>query len=131
MIIVVTLLCCGPDRRHRAHGGVGTVPVERWLPNILDAALMLSLQSTRHVRTASHASSVALPLPLTTLVDLPQKHRDAQPFARGLAWQELVLALRQMSALAVMLRMGVGEEARAQEHGMLPVFLAQRVHTLI
>src|SRR5215510_15283086 len=69
--------------------------------------------------------------PAYSLVNLPQKHRDAQPLARGLAWEELVLALRQMSALAVMLRMGVGEEARAQEHGMLPVFLAQRVHTLI
>jgi len=45
------------------------------------------------------------------LADLPQKHRDAQPFARGLARQELALALRQMSALAVMLRVGVGEEA--------------------
>src|SRR4029453_6536307 len=66
MIIVVTLPCCGPHRRHRAHGGVGTVPVERWLPNMLDVALMLSLQSTRHVRTASHAPSVALPLPLAT-----------------------------------------------------------------
>src|SRR5215470_17469891 len=66
MIIVVTLLCCGPDRRHRAHGGVGTVPVERWLPDILDVALLLSLQSTRHVRTASRASSVALPLPRAT-----------------------------------------------------------------
>src|SRR5262245_35920370 len=71
------------------------------------------------------------PSRLPPLVDLPQKHRDAQPFACGLAWQELMLALRQMSTLAVMLRMGVGEEARAQEHGMLPVFLAQRVHTLI
>ena len=53
------------------------------------------------------------PSRLPPLVDLPQKHWDAQPFTRGLAWQELVLALRQMSALAVMLRMGVGEEARA------------------
>ena len=64
-------------------------------------------------------------------MDLPQKHRDAQPFTRGLAWQELALTLRQMSALAVMLRVGVGEETGAQEHGMLPVFLTQRIHTLV
>src|SRR5262249_5551136 len=71
------------------------------------------------------------PSRLPSLVDLPQKHRDAQPFAHGFAWQGLALALRQVSALAVMLRVGVGEEAGAQEHGMLPVFLAQRIHTLI
>src|SRR5262249_58477846 len=59
--------------------------------------------------------STALPL-----ADLPQKHRDAQPFARGLARQELALALRQMSALAVMLRVGVSEKAGTQEHAMLP-----------
>ena len=57
------------------------------------------------------------PSRLSLLVDLPQKHRDAQPFACGLVWQELALTLRQMSALAVMLRVGVGEEAGAQEHG--------------
>src|SRR5262245_53632808 len=68
---------------------------------------------------------------LPPLVDLPQKHRDAQPLACGLAWQELLLALRQMSTLAVMPRLGVSEEARAQEHGMLPILLPQRVHTLI
>src|SRR5215831_7142034 len=71
------------------------------------------------------------PSRLPPLVDLPQKHRDAQPFTRGLAWQELALTLRQMSALAVMLRVGVGEEAGAQEHSMLAIFLTQRIHTLI
>src|SRR5215510_6343456 len=64
--MIVTLLCCGPNRRHGAHGGVGTVPVDRWTPDMLDVALLLSLQSTRHVRTASRASSVALPLPRAT-----------------------------------------------------------------
>ena len=42
-----------------------------------------------------------------------------------------LLALRQMSALAVVLCVGVGEEAGAQEHGVLAIFLAQRIHTLI
>src|SRR5262245_53632809 len=64
--MVVTLPCSGPNRCHGAHGGVGTVLVERWTPDMLDVALLLSLQSTRHVRTASRASSVALPLPPAT-----------------------------------------------------------------
>ena len=37
-------------------------------------------------------------------MDLPQKHRDGQPFARGLARQELALALWQMPACPIMLR---------------------------
>jgi hypothetical protein len=44
-------------------------------------------------------------------VDFPQKDRDTQPFARGLAWQELALALRQMPTLAVMLRALMRQEA--------------------
>src|SRR5215510_8092615 len=129
--MVVTLPCSGPNRCHGAHGGVGTVLVERWTPGILDVALMwlgkemISL-SPHPVRRALRCLSRLPPL-----VDLPQKHRDAQPFACGLAWQELMLALRQMSTLAVMLRLGVSEEARAQEHGMLTILLPQRVHTLI
>ena len=50
---------------------------------------------------------------------------------RGLARQELALALRQMSVLAVMLRVDVCEEAGSQEHWMLTVFLTQRIHTLV
>src|SRR5215211_7310704 len=86
----------------------------------------LCFPSRARVTSAPHLMQRAWRCPsrLLPLVDLPQKHRDAQPFARGLAWQELALALRQMSALAVMLRVGVGEEAGAQEHGMLPIFLA-------
>jgi hypothetical protein len=64
-------------------------------------------------------------------VHVAHEQGNAQSFARGLSWQELALALRQMSALAVMLCVGVGEEAGSQEHGMLPVFLAQRIHTLV
>src|SRR5215510_782818 len=101
--MVVTLPCYGPNRGHGAHGGVGTVPVDRWTPDMLDVALLLSLQSTRHVRTPSYAKSMALPLTPAPLVNLPQKHRDAQPFARRLARKELRLALRQMPTLAVML----------------------------
>ena len=101
--MVVTLPCCGPNRRHGAHGGVGTVPVDRWTLDMLDVALRLSLQSTRHVCTPSYAESMALPLPPAPLVNLPQKHRDAQPFARRLARKELTLALRQLPALAVLL----------------------------
>src|SRR6266566_7548743 len=44
------------------------------------------------------------PSRLPPLVDLPQKHWDTQPFARGLAWQKLALSLRQMPTLTVMLR---------------------------
>ena len=51
------------------------------------------------------------PSRLPPLVDFPQKHRDAQPFVRSLAWQEMALALRQMSTLAGMLRMDMREEA--------------------
>jgi len=44
-------------------------------------------------------------------VDLPQKHWDTQPFARGLAWQKLALSLRQMPTLTVMLRTLMRQEA--------------------
>ena len=101
--MVVTLPCCGPNRRHCAHGGVGTVPVDRWTPDMLYVALMLSLQSTRHVRTHRMQRAWRCLSRLPPLVHLPQKHRDAQPFARSLARKELTLALRQMSALAVLL----------------------------
>jgi hypothetical protein len=80
-------------------------------PDMLDVALILSLQSTRHVRTPSYAASMALPLPPAPLVNLPQKHRDAQPFARRLARKELTLALRQMPTLAVMLCALMGQKA--------------------
>ena len=84
--MVVMLPCYGPDRRQSAQGGVGTVPINGWTPDTLAVALMLSFQGRPHVRAASRASCVALPLPPAPLVDLPQKHRDAQSFARGLAW---------------------------------------------
>ncbi len=71
------------------------------------------------------------PSRLLPLVDLPQKHRDAQPFARGLARQELALALWQMPPLAVMLGMGVCEEAGSQEHGMLAIFLTEDVSEVL
>ena len=61
------------------------------------------------------------------LVDLPQKHRDPQPFARGLTRQELALSFRQMSPLTVVLGMRVREKTRAKEDRVLAIFLAQRV----
>src|SRR5262249_15814609 len=71
--MVVMLPCCGPHRRHVAHGGVGTVPVERWTPDMLHVALLLSLHGARHVRTASCASSVAPPLSPVTASGPPPK----------------------------------------------------------
>ena len=68
---------------------------------------------------------------LPPLVDLSQEHRDAQPFARGLARQELALSFRQMSPLTVVLGMGVSEKTRAQEDRVFAIFLAQRIDTLI
>src|SRR5262249_54073824 len=129
--MVVTLPCCGPHRRQSAQGGVGTVPVDRWTPDRLDVALRLSLHGTHHVRTPSHAESVTRPSRLLPLVDLPQKHRDAQSFARGLARQELAPALRQMSALAVMLGALVCQETRAQKYGVLAVLFPQRIHAFV
>ena len=58
------------------------------------------------------------PSRLPPLVDLSQEHRDAQPFARGLARQELALSFRQMSPLPVVLGMGVREK-----YGKHTVFL--------
>jgi hypothetical protein len=71
------------------------------------------------------------PSRLLPLVDLLQKHRDAQSFTRGLAREELALALRQMSTLTAMLCVGVCKEAGSQEHGMLAIFLTQRIDTLV
>jgi len=50
------------------------------------------------------------------LVHFTHKHWNRQPFAYRLARQELALALRHLPALAVVLRMGVGEETGPQEH---------------
>ena len=55
----------------------------------------------------------------------------AQPFARCLAWQEIMLPLMQMPPLAVMLAMGVGQKTRSQEHRMLAIFLAQHIDALV
>ena len=65
------------------------------------------------VTSAPHRTQRARDCPsrLLPLVDLPQKHRDTQPFARGLAWQKLALSLRQMPTLAVMLRALMRQEA--------------------
>jgi hypothetical protein len=51
------------------------------------------------------------------------EHRDFQALARGLAGQELLAALRQMSARTVMLRALMRQETRTQEHGMLAVLV--------
>jgi len=74
---------------------------------------------------------VRCPSSLATLADFAHEHRDAQPFARRLARQERMLPLRQMPALAVVLRVGVGQETGPQEYRMLAIFLAERVHALI
>jgi hypothetical protein len=60
-----------------------------------------------------------------------QKHGDSQALAGGLPGKELALAIGQMSALAVMLRVSVCEETGAQKYGVLAVLLPQRIHTLV
>ena len=57
--------------------------------------------------------SLRCPSSLASLADLPHEHRDTQPFAHRLAWQELALPLWQLPPLAVVLRVGVGEETGA------------------
>src|SRR2546430_126473 len=42
-----------------------------------------------------------------------------------------MLTLGQMPSITIVLGMGVGEKTRAQEHRVLAVFLAQRVHALV
>src|SRR5262249_23122737 len=71
------------------------------------------------------------PSRLPPLVDFPQEHRDAQPFARGLAWEKLALSLRQMVTLAVMLRALMRQEACPYKHRVLAVLLTQGIHTFV
>ena len=68
---------------------------------------------------------------LAPLADLAHEHGDSQPSARRLPRQEDLLSLWQMPPLAVVLGMGVGQKTGPQEHRMLAIPLAQRVHTLI
>jgi hypothetical protein len=56
-------------------------------------------------------------------VDLTHEHRDAQPSACCLTWQEFVLPLRQIPPITVVLGMGVSQKTRAQEHLNLSRFM--------
>ena len=109
--MVVMLPCCGPHRRHGPHGGVGMIPMDRETPTC--SPWPACFPAMARVTSAPHLMQRSWPCPsrLPSLVDFPQKHRDAQPFARGLAWQEPALALRQMPTLAVMLRALMRQEA--------------------
>src|SRR2546426_11852183 len=68
---------------------------------------------------------------LAALVHVAHEHGDPQPSARRLARQEDLLPLWQIPPLAGVLGMGVGEETRPQEDGVLAILLAQRVDTLV
>src|SRR5262245_39052908 len=89
IIIVVMLPYCGPDRHPSAQGSVGTVPGNRWTPDTLSVARMLSLQGRPHVRTASRASSVALPLPPAISSGLPP---ETLGYPAVCAWSRLAEA---------------------------------------
>lgn len=85
------------------------VVVYKWRSLIIDVTLRLRLMYPQAKREAS--------------VHLPHKHGDPQALASGLARQERVPTLRQLPAFALVLRALMGEEARAQKHGMLAVLL--------
>src|SRR6266511_6376985 len=75
------------------------------------------------------------PLNLSLAADIEPAAKDTHsppPQAAGQPERfSRMLPLRQMPPVALVLGMGVCQEARPQEHRMLAIFLAQRVDTLI
>ena len=63
--------------------------------------------------------------------DFTHKHRNTQTLAGGLTRQECAPAIRQMSALAIVLGASVRQETRTQKHRMLAVLFPQGIHTLV
>jgi hypothetical protein len=61
----------------------------------------------------------------------PHKHRDTKPLAGYLTGQEVLPALWQMPAFAIMLRTLMRQETGAQKHRMLAVLLTQGIHTFV